>query len=534
MTKRAILLLIILVFVFLLRFYNLANVPSGFHADEAAFGWNAYSILQTGRDEYGKFLPLTFRSFDDYKAGLNVYLIVPFIKVFGLNEFAVRFPSVIIGMLLVGLTYFLTKKIAKNEKLAFLTSLLIAICPTSILLGRVQSDPLLSIFFIFLSLYFFLLWKEKKGMINLFCFLLSIVLSFYSNTLPRAFYPIYIFLLGFFYWKEISVKQKKLLFVGVVLVFILDLYLIFGVSGSRFGQVSVMSSPSVTSFLREHVVGKSRNIFEKVIYNKVTAVGYSVISNYVSYLNLNFLYFKGGQPLREIVPNSGILYLLELPFLVLGIYQVVKKKYKWGGLLILWILIVPFIFSLASDETPNDHRFFLAVLPIEILTGIGLLRFGKFFITNKFEKIVFGLFLIMVYYFSLYFYLRNLFIYQPIISPYYRGYAYRELNQKLDLYSPHYNKIVITKGNVAPYIYMLFFQKFSPKKYQESGSNRDFEGTGFGKFIFTEEKCPFSFDLKNKILYVDDGDCEVPKDAWVLSIVRWLDGKIAFKLLQVK
>jgi len=38
-------------------------VPPGFNADEAAFGYNAYSLLKTGRDEYGTLLPLSIKSF---------------------------------------------------------------------------------------------------------------------------------------------------------------------------------------------------------------------------------------------------------------------------------------------------------------------------------------------------------------------------------------------------------------------------------------------------------------------------------------
>ena len=65
--------------------------------DEAALGYNAYSILETGRDEYGQILPIIFKSFGDYKPGFYVYLTLPFIKVFGLNELSVRLPSIILG-----------------------------------------------------------------------------------------------------------------------------------------------------------------------------------------------------------------------------------------------------------------------------------------------------------------------------------------------------------------------------------------------------------------------------------------------------
>ncbi len=52
-SKRFLLILILLVAA-ILRLYKLGVVPGSMNADEAAIGYNAYSILKTGKDEYGK------------------------------------------------------------------------------------------------------------------------------------------------------------------------------------------------------------------------------------------------------------------------------------------------------------------------------------------------------------------------------------------------------------------------------------------------------------------------------------------------
>ena len=98
--------LIILISIFL-RFYKLGVNPPSLTWDEASLGYNAYSILKTGADEYGNKFPISIRSFDDYKPPLYVYLAVPSIGIFGLNEFAVRLPSAIIGILSVIAIYFI-------------------------------------------------------------------------------------------------------------------------------------------------------------------------------------------------------------------------------------------------------------------------------------------------------------------------------------------------------------------------------------------------------------------------------------------
>ena len=94
-----------------LRFYQLGQNPPSLDWDETAHGYNAYSILKTGRDEYGYKFPLYFRSFDDYKPPIYTYLVVPAVAIFGLNDFAVRFPSAFLGVLAVLFTYLMVKEL---------------------------------------------------------------------------------------------------------------------------------------------------------------------------------------------------------------------------------------------------------------------------------------------------------------------------------------------------------------------------------------------------------------------------------------
>src|SRR3989337_1944279 len=103
---KRILLLIILLMASFLRLWRLGSYPA-FNADEAAIGYNAYSLIETGLDEHGNAWPLHFQSFNDYKPGLYFYLALPFVKVMGLNEWAVRIPGATLGVLTVLTLYFL-------------------------------------------------------------------------------------------------------------------------------------------------------------------------------------------------------------------------------------------------------------------------------------------------------------------------------------------------------------------------------------------------------------------------------------------
>lgn len=136
----------------ILRFWDLGSNPPGLFVDEVSNGYNAYSILKTARDEYGNFLPLTFRAFGDYNPALSVYTLVPSIALFGLNDFAVRFPSAIFGVFTVLLTYFLAYQILKDQKIALGASFLLAISPWHLQFSRYDHEANFMLFLAFWEL----------------------------------------------------------------------------------------------------------------------------------------------------------------------------------------------------------------------------------------------------------------------------------------------------------------------------------------------------------------------------------------------
>jgi hypothetical protein len=100
---------------------------------------------------------------------------------------------------------------------------------------------------------------------------------------------------------------------------------------------------------------------------------------------------------------------------------------------------------------------------------------------------------------------------------------------------PHYKQIVVTKSNASPYIYILFYSKFDPQRYQALGSPRDLDNTGFDKYLFVPYDCPLKAGGigKKNVLYIDKGSCVTPKGyATLLDTVYWKDNNPAFKLLE--
>ena len=161
MTKL-ILLISILFLTGILRFYGLSHYPAGLNADEAALGYNAYSLLLTGRDEHGSLLPVNLESFGDFKPALSSYLLVPVVKVLGLTEFAVRLPSALFGVLAVFLVYVLARLTTDHEPLAYVAGLLLAISPWHLHFSRGAWEVNLSTTLILLGVIFFLKWEKTE------------------------------------------------------------------------------------------------------------------------------------------------------------------------------------------------------------------------------------------------------------------------------------------------------------------------------------------------------------------------------------
>ena len=108
---------LVLLLAFLLRVLWLDIYPSGFTPDEASFGYDAFCILKSGKDQWGKTLPLVLESFGDFKPPLYAYILVPFVWLLGLSRPVVRLPNALLGTAAVYVVYLLMKEILRSLRL---------------------------------------------------------------------------------------------------------------------------------------------------------------------------------------------------------------------------------------------------------------------------------------------------------------------------------------------------------------------------------------------------------------------------------
>src|SRR3990172_7352515 len=134
----------ILLLAAVVRVYDIGANPPGFFADEASYGYNAYTILHTGKDEYGARLPLFFQAFGEYKLPVYTYSIVPFIAVFGLTEVAVRLTSALYGVLTVLAVYLLVRALFQQRGMALAAAAILAILPLHLHYSRTRLGEIIA------------------------------------------------------------------------------------------------------------------------------------------------------------------------------------------------------------------------------------------------------------------------------------------------------------------------------------------------------------------------------------------------------
>lgn len=208
---------IILVLALILRVLFLGTIPNGFFTDEASNAYDAYSILHTLRDQYGEFLPWYFKSANDYREGLYMYLMVPFIKIFGLNPFGARITSAVIGTVTVFIVYHLAKEIF-NQKTGLLSALFIAILPWHIHFSRITFRAILVPGLFCLSLLFFVKSFKQPKWLVLSGALFAV--SIYSYNSARVFVPLFLLGLAVIYWEHLW-KNRYYTLLGSFAFFVL-------------------------------------------------------------------------------------------------------------------------------------------------------------------------------------------------------------------------------------------------------------------------------------------------------------------------
>lgn len=472
-------LISIVVLAAILRLYNLWGNPVSPYWDEVSIGYNAYSIAQTGRDEWDQPLPLLFKAFDEYKLPGQIYLTVPFVKILGLNDFSIRLPSALMGILAVIAIYLLTKQLVKQTvsakhayKIALFSAFLLAVSPWHLQFSRAAFEANSAI-----TLYVFGLYFLFIGLIHPRRYLYAAIffaLSFYFYYHVRIIVPLALLFYAVCYFKPL-LKNLRYTLISLVVFLGISSPIIYSAltpaSLNRAHTVSVVDfeKPQTNpDFVKAYANYQNLTVIPNNLKDKL-AWADVFFEYYRRHFSVDFLFVKGdSHQTRHSVPNHGLLYYFQIPLLLSGLYLLIRKHTKKSLFVIFLTLIFP-LSAIFSDLTPHALRSSLGSFNLTLFSAFGILSFLK-------QKVIktFG---VLVIIFSVVFYLYQYHIVAPKGNSLAWGYGHKELFAYLQPYS---EPIIVSGRYWNPYIYFLYYNRINPESYQKL----DVKKTHYANYFF--------------------------------------------------
>lgn len=492
MNKKIIFIILFLILCLgsFLRLYNLNNSPPSLNWDEAAWGYNAFSVSQTLRDEYGKFLPIFTRSFDEYKSTLPMYLMIPSIRLFGLNELGVRFPSALIGVFTILVIYYLSIELFKNERVALFSAFVFSIEPWSVHLSRVYYDANEAMFFLLLGILLFV--KSLKSNKLMIFSVLSFVISMFTYNADKILSPLILLFLVFVYKKELKNVNRKYLFISVcIFISFLMLFVALVVKGEALARVS------------------TTNIFVLWKDEQSPRLYYFVwdlVGRYISYFSPYNLFLREPQEPSTIVAGNSIFYAYEFIPWLYGMYLIFKDKYK-SSIVYLIMFLAP-IPAMLTWNWFQPGRVMSLFAVYSIFIGLGLWRVSEFF--HGFFKKIFVVGIVLYGLLNAFYLFDSINVYLPFRDNGNYQPGFRETVPEVMKIENKYDQIVIETPQSQPYIFYLFYGQYSPTRYAKE-LDLNYIGTprkhfDFGKFHFRKINWEEDKKLKNTLFVKDNFD----------------------------
>ena len=528
-----------------LRLWQLGSVPPSPDWDEVALGYDAYSLIHTGSDEFGKFLPVVLRSFDDYKPALYAYLAVPTVFTFGLNVFAVRLPSAIFGVISVFAAFCLVQELFKDNKyrdhLALISAFLLAISPWSLQFSRVAFEANVGDALNLLAALFFIKGVNSRRW-YLFISALFAGLSIYVYQSEKVFTPLFIFLLAIIYWRKLlSIPKKYLLTVIIFGIIIVSPMLIY-ITTNRAALLRVTGT-SIFSYQTELLSNDIQKLQQDslnndklglIIDNRRLIYVSTVVSGYISHFDPNWL-FVTGDISRHHAPDMGLLYLFEVPFILFGIYTLLFGNFDKKTKLVVfgWLLLAPVPASITTG-VPHAVRTLNFLPTWQILSALGILYACVFFNKYRKAKYIFYLIFALAFIFNFAYYLDQYFVQQNYYYSQQWQYGYQQAATELKALQGNYKTIIISDS--APldksYMFFLFYLQYPPAEYQATGGNSSgsFESHhSFGRYTFRAIDWAKDSHLKNALIIASPA--EIPSGVGTIKTIYNLDGTPAIKIV---
>lgn len=512
---QLLILVVVIVVGAFLRLYKLEQFPPSLNWDEVSLGYNANSLLNSGRDEWGVVLPTIFRAFGDYKLPVYVYLTVVSQSLLGLTALGVKLPSVMAGLGLIVVAYAVGAKFFSRQ-VGLWSAILVAISPWTVFLSRVAVEANVGAFLVAIGMYFLLTKKYFRAAVLL-------GLSVWAYNSARVFVP----LVFVAYW----LTQRKhlkipLLAVGTGLALLVPMFwqLLHNSGQARYRWLAILNEGGVAEINQLRGDSTWPADMSRLVYNKGTYFTWQFGRNYLSYLSPQFLFFTGGSHYQFSIPGEGLLYLSTLPLVIIGLGYLIYRR-SW---LVAWLLLSPVAGSITRDSPHVLRAIVMLPLPM-IMAAVGL---G--WLVTKLQWRWLALALAVLLTWQTHSYWKSNYKYRLEYSWAWQ-YGYQQMVQFVKSNFDSYDQIVVTKRYGEPHEFFLYFWPWDSGQYRaDANLNRYFRSDwywvdSFSKFKFVNdwEMRDYTSNLSSgNFLIVASPDNE-PAGEEVYR-VNFLDNKPAF------
>lgn len=458
-----------------------AQLPAGLNRDEAALGYNAYSLLKTGKDEWGKSWPISVTSFGDQKLPGYIYTLIPLIALFDLEVWVIRLPSLLAGLVVVvnlGLIALRLSQMAKLKKetqltVSILSMLLSAISPWQMHFSRVAYETHLAMAFFLSGLTLFLFALNNRSQLKQQMFLIfsgfwlsASMLTYHSY---QIFLPLFLLILLTIFFKPIKKLDRTGLFTGVAIgliaIFILFSGGVMSANQVKGNGLNPYTQDNLTNdVLLYRPLINIPNSIERIGYNKLFSFTKLFSQNYLSTFSGRFFFAHGSGHGDHNPGNGSNLHLFTAPFILVGILALWdRRKEKPAQLLIAWLLLALVPSSMTIN--PLLEVRIATVFPVmDLLSAIGILYLLNF-VKNKAQII-----LIIVLTFTAIISSHQMFIFYTKITPKTAvdNTPYHDLATVLYKYQNQTDFVLTQSPTSSPYIWYLVVNKIDPKIAQHA------------------------------------------------------------------
>ena len=484
--KLKLIIYITLIIGFSVRLIGITNFPNGLNVDEVSSGYEAFSISNYGIDRNGNFMPVFLESWGSGQNALYTYLIIPFVKIFGLNILSVRLPMAIIGCISLVVMYKILKQ-TTDEKTAIIGTIFFAITPWHIMKSRWGLESNIFPDIILYAVYFIIKYIKTDDIKNIYISSIFLGISAYSYGTSYFFLPV--FVLGMLTFLLLKKKIKIVHCLGVLFtIFIISLPIIL------FVIINTFHLKPIKLFFTIPVIQENRYEELSSIFSKNFLT--SSLTNFKQ--SILILIRQNDGLTWNAYPIYGLIYVISLPFIILGIYLNFKTDSKTKWIWNIWFIVA---FLLLFVVEPNINRINIIIIPMIYYTIIGL--------SKTFEKIALAKIFLLIIYIGLF------------------------ISFEISYYTTNWNEFLTFNGNVEnvikyvdkvdtdkiyfeysfkePYIYVCFYNKINTNEFVNTvkykNNMKGFDSVeSFGKYYFyipenIEENAIYVLKAKNETKY---------------------------------